>query len=84
MDHSDNTASNICPDEKASHACGIPYSSDICRRWEKINADMKQIQVAGVQGTSISAVYNNTSARRCISSDHHLPIDPVGKTLENQ
>jgi uncharacterized protein (DUF362 family) len=74
MDHSDNTASNTCPDEKASPASGISYSSDISRRWEKINADMKQIQVAGVQGTSISAVYSNTSPKRCISSDHPLPI----------
>ncbi len=74
MDQSDNTASNTCSDQVASPAGGIPYSSDISRRWEKINEDMKQIQVSGVQGTSISAVYSNTRTRRSLSSDHPLPV----------
>jgi len=43
MDQSDNTASNTCHDDLTSLAGGAPYSSDISRRWEKINADMRQI-----------------------------------------
>lgn len=34
---------------------------------------MRQIQVSGVQGTDISAVYANTSTRRKIPPDHPLP-----------
>jgi len=74
MGQSDNTASNTCHDDRTSPAGGAPYSSDISRRWEKINADMRQIQVTGVQGTSINVVYANTSTRRSIPSDHPLPI----------
>src|SRR5512137_1796761 len=74
MDRSDDSISNKCPDGGTSLAGGIPYSSDITRRWEKINADMRQIQVTGVQGTSISAVYANTSTRRSIPPDQPLPI----------
>lgn len=73
MDSSDNSVSNACPDEGTDHPGGVHYSSDINRRWEKINADMRQIQVSGVHGTSISAVYANTSAMRSISPDHPLP-----------
>ena len=74
MDRSDDNASNTCSDQVVSSAGGIPYSSDISRRWEKINEDMKQIQATGVQGTSISAVYSNTRTRRSLSSDHLLPV----------
>ena len=74
MDRSDNTDSNTCSDQVASSPGGIAYSSDISRRWEKINEDMKQIQATGVQGTSISAVYSNTRTRHSLSSDHPLPV----------
>ncbi|HQE87786.1 MAG TPA: DUF362 domain-containing protein [Methanothrix sp.] len=73
MDSSDSSVSNACPDEGTYHPGGVHYSSDISRRWEKINADMRQIGVSGVKGTSISAVYANTSAMRSISPDHPLP-----------
>ena len=73
MNNSDNSVSSTCADEKLSPAVGIHYSSDISRRWEKINADMRQIQVSGVQGTDISAVYANTSTRRKIPPDNPLP-----------
>ena len=74
MDRSDNTAANTCSDDRAPPAGGVPYSSDISRRWEKIHEDMKRLQVTGVLGTSISAVYANTSTRPSISSNRPLPI----------
>jgi len=74
MDQSDNTASKTCHDDPTSPHGGAPYSSDISRRWEKINEDMRQIQISGVQGTSISALYANTGAQRTIPPDHPLPI----------
>ena len=73
MNNPDNSVSSTCPDERVPPTAGIHYSSDISRRWEKINADMRQIQVSGVQGTDISAVYANTSTRRKIPPDHPLP-----------
>jgi uncharacterized protein (DUF362 family) len=69
-----DTVSKTCHDDRTSPSGGVPYTSDISHRWEKINADMKQIQVTGVQGTSTPAVYANTSTRRVISPDHPLPI----------
>lgn len=74
MDRSDNTAANTCSDDRVPPAGGVPYSSDISRRWEKIHEDMKRLQVTGVLGTSISAVYANTSTRPSISSNRPLPI----------
>lgn len=73
MNNPDNSVSSACPDERITSTASIHYSSDISRRWEKINADMRQIQASGVQGTDISAVYANTSTRRKIPPDHPLP-----------
>jgi hypothetical protein len=74
MNPSENRGSLNCDDQETSASKGINYSSDISRRWEKINADMKQIQITGVQGTSISAVYANTTTRRSIPPDHPLSV----------
>jgi uncharacterized protein (DUF362 family) len=74
MNEPDITNPNTCSDDTTSPSGGVPYSGDISRRWEKIHDDMKQLQVSGVQGTSISAVYANTPARRSIPPDYPLPV----------
>jgi uncharacterized protein (DUF362 family) len=73
MNKSEKPGSLSCADQETSTS-GIHYSSDISRRWEKISADMEQIQITGVQGTSISAVYANASTRRSIAPDHPLSV----------
>ncbi len=74
MNQSENPESLSGCEQATATAGAIPYPSDISRRWEKIHADMKQIQVTGVQGTTISALYANTPARRSISPDQPLPV----------
>jgi uncharacterized protein (DUF362 family) len=54
---------------------GIPYSSAINRRFQKIQDDMKQLPViGGVRGTTIDAVYEKTTTRPEIPPDHPLPV----------
>jgi hypothetical protein len=71
MDQSDKLR---CSDHETSTSGVIHYSSDISHRWEKIHSDMKKLPISGVQGTTISAVYANTSARRSIPPDHPLSV----------
>ncbi len=75
MNPSDNPASPVCSDGVTSPLGGIPYSSDINRRWEKIHDDMKQLPIiGGVRGTTVEAVYEKTKNRPKIPPDHPLPV----------
>jgi hypothetical protein len=71
------------PEENVQDACsgdekplvrGIPYASDIYRRWEKIYNDIKQIAAGGVRGTTIEALYENTRGPREVPPGHPLPV----------
>ncbi len=73
MDQSEGQASPGCSDEERPSP-GRLYASDISRRWEKIHEDMRQLQISGVQGTSIDAVYAGSEARPSIPPDHPLPV----------
>jgi uncharacterized protein (DUF362 family) len=74
MDQSEKGASPDRTEEKTSLSGVSHYSSEINRRWEKIHEDMRQIQISGVKGASISEVYANTGARRIIPPDHPLSV----------
>ncbi len=75
MNPSDDPVSNICSDSVTPPQGGIPYSSDINRRWEKIHNDMKQLPViGGVRGTTIEAVYEKTKTRPVVPLGHPLPV----------
>lgn len=75
MHPSDDPASNTCSGGVQSPQGGIPYSSDINRRWEKIHDDMKQLAIiGGVRGTTIDAVYEKTKNRPGIPPDYPLPV----------
>ncbi|HSD57215.1 MAG TPA: hypothetical protein VLB04_03455 [Methanotrichaceae archaeon] len=50
------------------------YSSDISRRWDKIREDIKELQNSGAKGTSISAVYANTTVKRSIPPNTSLSL----------
>jgi hypothetical protein len=74
MNQPKNSASSDCTINEKSSPSVITYSSDISRRWAKISEDMKEIQITGVKGTGISAVYANTIIKRSIPPNTPLPI----------
>ncbi len=74
MDRSEGPEPPVCSDQKGSLPGVTLYASDVSRRWEKIHEDMRQLQISGVQGTSISDVYANTGIRRSIPKGTPLPV----------
>src|SRR5512139_1908214 len=75
MNPSDNPESDTCSETGTFPSGGVPYSSDVARRWEKIHNDAKQLPlIGGVRGTTVEAVYENTPIRRRIPHDHPLPV----------
>ncbi|HOT07706.1 MAG TPA: DUF362 domain-containing protein [Methanotrichaceae archaeon] len=82
MDQPGNLAMPNCSGHDTPSSSVINYSSDISRRWEKVLEDMKEIQVSGVKGTNISAVYANTAAKRSIPLDN--PLSLVGFSSINR
>lgn len=81
MDHK-NLASPNCSEHGKSSSSVINYASDISRRWAKVLEDMKEIQISGIKGTSISAVYANTIVKRSIP--HDTPLSLVGFSCMNK
>ena len=73
MEEPGRPGSPACSGDEGSPAVTL-YASDIGRRWEKIHADMRQLQISGVQGTSIESVYAGSGARRSIPHDAPLPV----------
>lgn len=74
MDQPEDTAGHVCAEEENAPSALKLYASEIGRRWEKIHEDMRQLQISGVQGTSIESVYAGTGARRSIPRDTPLPV----------
>jgi uncharacterized protein (DUF362 family) len=75
MSPPDNPVSPVCSDGTTSPQGGIPYSSDINRRWEKIHDDIKQLPlIGGVRGTTVEAVYEKTPNPPKIPPGYPLPV----------